>query len=620
MAKLKKRSLGIGLVLVFGLLLGGAAIAYRMKPAAVSLNAARDAYAKGDWETARQVARARVESDPKDLAAWLLLARSAARGGRTDSAKAIYRERVPRDRMEAEDYFLVGRELVEAKQIASAKTILEGGLRADPRHPELLAELCRLHAVEDGLKEAVKYAARLAEVPGWEARGAVMLGALHAEMSNAPETAKSLERALRLDPNLKGAVTTPLKARKLYARALLKLGKSEEAEAQLKQVLASGDDLEGHWLLGRALLQQGKIQEANAAQEKSLGYGDESVYAHEPSPFIGSARCASCHQSIYDTQQASLHAGTFFAGSELLKLSWPEKAISDHFAPEVLHQFKRDGEQVKVETKVHDEVFRAVIEYAIGSGDRGMTLVGRDEKNRYLEIRLSKYRDVDDWDVTLGQRRLSPTPSGYLGTPLSADELYGCVNCHTTDGHAALEKLKPLDADHSIGCERCHGPGANHIQALEGKFKELAIERPGSMSADRVVKMCGQCHSPLGNVVLNPEDKTTLRFQAVHFVKSRCYTESNGRLSCTTCHSPHRNAETSARFYESKCLSCHSAAVERGTDPSAAVEEKYAICPINATSDCLKCHMPVDRTAVPHASFSDHYIRVHREIPATAAR
>lgn len=139
------------------------------------------------------------------------------------------------------------------------------------------------------------------------------------------------------------------------------------------------------------------------------------------------------------------------------------------------------------------------------------------------------------------------------------------------------------------------------------KFADLAIARPRLFSAVRQVKLCAQCHSPKGNVVVHPDDPTTVRFQALHFVKSRCFTESDGALKCVTCHDPHRNAETSPRFYESKCLSCH------GARPKGDVAKAAAVCSVNPATDCLNCHMPVEKVAIPHATFSDHHIRVHRE-------
>ena len=78
-----------------------------------------------------------------------------------------------------------------------------------------------------------------------------------------------------------------------------------------------------------------------------------------------------------------------------------------------------------------------------------------------------------------------------------------------------------------------------------------------------------------------------------------------------TCHDPHHDAETSAAYYEAKCLGCHAATADAHR-PSPE-DPRRVPCPVNPTSDCLRCHMPSVKGAVPHSAFTDHYIRVRRE-------
>ena len=133
-----------------------------------------------------------------------------------------------------------------------------------------------------------------------------------------------------------------------------------------------------------------------------------------------------------------------------------------------------------------------------------------------------------------------PAPAEYLGQALTADAVRRCVLCHVTDPRAVLEQTGPTASDHGIGCERCHGPGGNHLLAVAAKFPDLAIARPSLVSGGPVVKLCGQCHSPLGRQV-SPEESTAVRFQATTLTWSRCYSESDNALDCVTCHDPHRN-------------------------------------------------------------------------------
>ncbi len=96
-----------------------------------------------------------------------------------------------------------------------------------------------------------------------------------------------------------------------------------------------------------------------------------------------------------------------------------------------------------------------------------------------------------------------------------------------------------------------------------------------------------------------------MRFQGATLTWSRCYTESDGGLSCVTCHDPHRDAETEPAHYEAACLRCH------GPGPDRA-RKRPTTCPVDASGDCVRCHMPPARGVVPHITFHDHHIRVHR--------
>ncbi len=574
------------------------------------LEKARASYARKDWQAAWALASERLRSDPNDFDALLISARATARLGRDDLAQTIYDGRIGMERMNGEDFFLLGAGLIRQDKVPMAMVALEQGLKIEPPDPELLQELARIYALSDSLSKATGLAKRLAEIPGWEARGELLGGILAAERSDPADSARHIDLALKKDARLYGATASPSVARKLLARGRLQLGETSVSKGILETVLANGPDNEAEWLLSRAFLIEGNLPAASAALGRSQGYGDDTAAVREPSPYVGAAKCAECHSAIHGSQQKSLHARTFGPTSELGRLKLPDRPVVDPDSKEVVHTYKQEADRVRVETRVGDRTYRALVEYAIGSGDRGLTLIGRDEAGDYRELRLSHYNDGSGWDRTTGHSPTPHDPAAYLGEPLPPDAVRRCLHCHTTDAHEAEERVGLTVADHSIGCERCHGPGGGHVKAVETHFPDLAIARPQHFSAPKVIQLCGQCHSPRGAAIGDSSDRSNVRFQASMLIKSRCYTESEGALTCLTCHNPHRDAETSVSFYESKCLSCHDPRAVEPKGKSAHV----ASCPVNAKTDCLKCHMPVVKDAVPHSSFSDHNIRIHKNL------
>jgi hypothetical protein len=101
---------------------------------------------------------------------------------------------------------------------------------------------------------------------------------------------------------------------------------------------------------------------------------------------------------------------------------------------------------------------------------------------------------------------------------------------------------------------------------------------------------------------IHPDNAEIVRFQPVGMSQSACFTKSDGRLTCLSCHDPHEPAATDRSAYEAACLNCHGP----GTRPGTA-------CPVSERVGCIGCHMP-GRDAGQGVRFTDHWIRVH---PAT---
>jgi tetratricopeptide (TPR) repeat protein len=563
------------------------------------------AYAQGDFAGAERQALRALKERPKDPRALRLVARAAARQGRHSLALEIFDQLGP-NAIEAEDFALVGLCLLTQGRGGVARTSFERALELNSRQPEALDALADLDTQADRLAEATERARILATIPRWEGRGEVRLGRLLARQSDLEGAIAALGRALRRGspPGTRPAIEKDL------ARALLALGRANEARDRLEDLRAQGDP-EVAWLLSRANLATGDIKLALGALQEAGSYGRERIDEPEPAPYVGEARCAECHREIHRLARGSRHAKTYWSADRLDSFPLPDHTVRDVGNPKVASTLARSPEGLRLEARTGDEVRRALVAYAVGSGDRGLTPVGRDEHGQLRELRLSRYGDIDGWDVTTGHPDL-PTGAGglesFLGEAMTRDDERRCLGCHTTDFRAARDRVGAASHDRGIGCERCHGPGGNHVKAIALKFPEPAIARPRLARPERVVALCGQCHSPRGLRVVHPTDRDAVRFQAVTLTWSRCYTETGKGLSCTTCHSPHHDADTAPAHYEPKCLTCHGS---EGPERLAASGARRVPCPVNPQTNCLECHMPASKSTMRHTTFTDHHIRLH---------
>jgi Tfp pilus assembly protein PilF len=614
------RRVALAASVLFGLGAGFGFAWMKLFPDRLARSAA--AYERGDLPLALIEAKEALKASPKNPDALRIIARSSARLGQHQFARDVY-DQLGVKALRAEDYFVIAAGLLREGKRSVARTTLELALKDDPNHPEALYEMARMLADSNTIAAAIPLAKRLSQTRGWEVRGSAMLGLLQTYEAEPLKASENLARALRLDPKLAGVSSPPAAIRKILARELLKAGQPTEARAQLKMVLASGSDAEASWLMSRASIQLNDRQGASDALADARAFGAGEPTAFEPAPFVGSLRCAECHRDIHRFAQSGRHAKTFRPASEVGEFRIPDQPVPDPDNPKVVHTLTAEGSGVAVKTQKGDEIARALVEFAVGSGDRGLTPVGRDDTGRTRELRLSYYGDISGWDRTSGHpsRPGAGSAHDFLGEVLTPDAVRICLDCHTTNFRAARDHVGPEAADRGIGCERCHGPAGNHLAAVALKLSDLAIGRPRAATPEQVVNLCAQCHFPRGRT-FSPSDPISVRFQGLTFPRSRCYTETGKGFDCVSCHSPHRDAETSSAFYESKCLACHSASepdapaqqtAKSGHVASLPAGARRVPCPVNPVQNCIECHMPTAKTVVPHTYFTDHHIRVHRD-------
>ena len=325
--------------------------------------------------------------------------------------------------------------------------------------------------------------------------------------------------------------------------------------------------------------------------------GSEAAYA-------GSEACKSCHPKEYESYIASPHSHAVHlipAGKELPEFDSHQTITDDR--NNIIYSVQKGGgkNQIVATAGSHTELGEA--RWVFGSGTQAWTYLSQDDQ-KFIQLRISYYPPSKTWNFTPGSGPGAPYHEP-LGDPYTPGQAAACFGCHST---VITGTRKKLDFDHSIltvGCESCHGPSRSHIESVQGggasgATGQAAIIKPPSHDGPQTMQLCGACHRvPVAVKDENASASPQLaRFPGVALPRSRCFTESSGKLSCVTCHNPHQSTvqQTEASF-DQKCINCHSK--PHGTT-----------CSNGQTSACVSCHMPVETIArkLP-LRFHNHWIR-----------
>ena len=199
-----------------------------------------------------------------------------------------------------------------------------------------------------------------------------------------------------------------------------KYGDLQKTRDHLKIVLAQATAPEIHWLLSRAYLQEGLISKALAAWTQSGSFRDENPDS-TPSPvavcaYHGHSRMSS-HEST-PRSKARVTPGLFFGHLNWGILNFLPRRIPNLANLKSHTRFAGLGQTDWNRKHTADgKVFRTMVDYAFGSGDRGLTLVGRDDNGQARELRLSYFRNETRlfWDVTSGHPLHPSDLTEYLG-------------------------------------------------------------------------------------------------------------------------------------------------------------------------------------------------------------
>lgn len=357
-----------------------------------------------------------------------------------------------------------------------------------------------------------------------------------------------------------------------------------------------------------------------------------------------SRQCAACHADIYRTYRQTGMGRSFFRPSPE---NMPEDSLKNsrfhHRATDTRYEMVRRGgdyfqRRWQIGSAGNEVNLREwKIDFIMGSGNHSRSYLQSGPGGGLNELPLAWYSQKGGyWAMNPGydtNRVIMPRRI-----------VYECMFCHNgyPEIPAGNDKWgsEPVYRDplpEGIDCQRCHGPGADHVKAASLSIWRAreTIVNPSRLSADRQIEVCLQCHlqttsfrlpgairrfdrgpfsfrpgEPLGDFMIafdraaesRPEDRFEIASSAYRLRQSKCFAQSKGSLTCTTCHDPHnaRRGPSATNHYANACRKCHATALQAligsGGHPAAA--------------DCVTCHMPKRRTDdAMHVVMTDHLIQ-----------
>ena len=354
-----------------------------------------------------------------------------------------------------------------------------------------------------------------------------------------------------------------------------------------------------------------------------------------PASAVGDSTCLSCHgdKAAYETtahrltmqhpSRTSIH-GSFAPGENVLRSSDPNVYFQMHADSTGFYQTGviRTGADTSVRTER--------IAIVAGSGRKGQSFLYRSG-GRLYQLPASYWEGLHRWIGSPGPMKVDPR-AGF-----DRQVAPRCLECHATwidwvPDLAVVNRYQADDAILGITCERCHGAGRTHVARERSVLRTVrrpAIVNPATLSRERQMETCAQCHAGPGNPVLPPFTyvagrplsrylEIALRAPAevvdVHdnqvalLMRSKCYQAS--QMTCLTCHDVHRTQRNVVDL-SARCVTCHQP--DRTPHPS---QQGVAL-----TGRCVDCHMPLQSSNLivsdleghqQRAQGRSHWIRVYR--------
>ncbi|MBM7113488.1 HEAT repeat domain-containing protein [Archangium primigenium] len=366
------------------------------------------------------------------------------------------------------------------------------------------------------------------------------------------------------------------------------------------------------------------------------------VLASPASGYVGSARCAECHEDEHAAWRQDWHA-------RALSAARPEWVVGD-FANAHYQGTSSEAWMTRRDTRAFMRTRGASgaladypVDWVVG-GKRMQDPLTQLPDGRWQVLPV--YFHVTGpgaWVDYSESKQGALTPEHpFFWTNWQRTAQHACLDCHVTGLDTRYDRAshqwRTGFADAGVACESCHGPGSRHVETQQARD----IVQPARVAPAEGLAVCGQCHGPHRTlfpsldaphhftpgeryedryqplVVLLDEERSgdffddgrprTSSFEYQALLQSRCHLK--GGATCLTCHSAPHAAHGSnelppprpgAPVGAASCQGCHAKETAEG-----ARHTHHASA---GAPDCVACHMPPTVTGVLD-TFADHALDV----------
>lgn len=242
------------------------------------LREAEQAWKAENYAEAEGLAALFLESHPDHGGAKAIRACALVRLGRASEAVGIFDDV---GAATARDTHVWAEGLLSLGRFTEALLLLQHVLEVDPTNADALYEIttCRMRLRQ--YRDAEQSARQFAALPGWEARGRLLLATIEHDLANYSRAADECARVLKLEPDGEHLQIPPYEVFILYGRALLSAGRPQEALPILARSVLVRPTADGYSFLAEAAKLVGESARAESLWQSALSVDNRHVAARE---------------------------------------------------------------------------------------------------------------------------------------------------------------------------------------------------------------------------------------------------------------------------------------------------------------------------------------------------